>query len=148
MRLLLGSFTHNIDTKGRINVPSSFRKQLEEVVVLTIPYTQDAILIISQEEYIKRQRKFAQLPTTNKNIQKFMREIDFYTSLVGIDSHGRILIPEILREKFGLKNGEEVLILGRGENIEIWNPKQYEASFEEDDYDADEVLRELSKLGM
>lgn len=153
MKMLIGSYYHNIDSKGRISIPSNFRKQLDDQVVLTVPVTQDALMIVTEEDYEERFKKFSRIPESSKALIKIMRQIEIYSFRVSIDSHGRILIPEELRKKFNLNTGEEILILGRTDKIELWNKEAFaqevgDIDTFDDEEQEEEILERFKEYGI
>ncbi len=98
----LGRYLHQIDAKGRISLPASFRRGHE-----TEPFLRD--LVRRNPEY----RPMLLSVTANANE-------------VSLDKQGRILIPDRLRHGVGL--GSEALIVGAINKIEIWEPGRFDAS--------------------
>lgn len=49
-----------------------------------------------------------------------------FTHSTEISAQGRISIPPALRERAALQCGEQVLVAGYGESLEIWQPQRFE----------------------
>ena len=58
--------------------------------------------------------------------RNFVLEMMRHVEDVGVDSLGRILVPQSHLEIAGLAKGEEVLGLGMLDHMELWNPARYE----------------------
>lgn len=126
MKLFIGKSTHVIDAKGRVNIPSSFRKQLDDQVVLTLPITLETPIIMTPEDYSERFEELSRLSKADVNIVTYFRRMEKYTVICNIDSHGRIVIPQEVREKFSLNIGEEIHVFGHANTIELWNVDRYD----------------------
>ena len=72
------------------------------------------------------QKKVKSLPSVQ--YQYFIREIYSNTVDVQLDSQGRIVIPQFLKDKVGLD--KNALFLGVESRVEIWEPNVYEEVFE------------------
>ena len=119
--MFIGEYTHNIDEKNRFSLPARFRKALGRKVVVTrgkdhclFLYPSGTWLQISQEV-----KKLGHVETD----PRFARFTFAGAAEVEIDSLGRILIPEFLREFAELKNS--IVITGVHDRVEIWNDKRW-----------------------
>ncbi|OHA90472.1 MAG: division/cell wall cluster transcriptional repressor MraZ [Candidatus Zambryskibacteria bacterium RIFCSPLOWO2_01_FULL_48_25] len=117
----MGEYTHNIDEKNRFSLPARFRKALGRKVVVTrgkdhclFLYPSGTWLQISQEV-----KKLGHVETD----PRFARFTFAGAAEVEIDSLGRILVPEFLREFAELKNS--IVITGVHDRVEIWNDKRW-----------------------
>src|SRR3989344_1670684 len=129
--MFIGEYTHNIDEKNRFSLPARFRKALGRKVVVTrgkdhclFLYPSGTWLQISQEV-----KKLGHVETD----PRFARFTFAGAAEVEIDSLGRILVPEFLREfadlpagRQGLKNST-IVITGVHDRVEIWNEKRWGA---------------------
>ena len=52
-------------------------------------------------------------------------------SEVEYDAQGRVLLPAVLREYAGLKEGEQAVIIGASNRVEIWSPEEWAKTSEE-----------------
>ncbi|KKU49847.1 MAG: Protein MraZ [Parcubacteria group bacterium GW2011_GWA1_47_10] len=119
--MFIGEYTHNIDEKNRFSLPARFRKALGRKVVVTrgkdhclFLYPSGTWLQISQEV-----KKLGHVETD----PRFARFTFAGAAEVEIDSLGRILVPEFLREFAELKNS--IVITGVHDRVEIWNDKRW-----------------------
>lgn len=138
-----GEYSHSIDAKGRLIVPSRLRDELGENFVLT-KGLDTCLMAYASEEWDAFEAKLRELPVTNKNARKLVRHFSGGASDAESDSQGRVLIPQNLREYAGLNR--EAVFLGMGNRIEIWSKERYEA---EGTYeDMDEVASALEDMGL
>jgi MraZ protein len=112
--MLYGEHEHNLDEKGRITVPSSFRDLLTAVFVTRGP--EGCLLVFELAAWLELSRKLKK-----KSISQHVARVLFSGTQAQPDSHGRILIPAGLRAYAGLVPGEPVIVLGVGDRLEIWN---------------------------
>lgn len=119
--MLIGEYTHTVDEKNRFSLPAKFRKALGRKVVVTrgkdhclFLYPIRVWLQISEE--VKKLGHVEADP-------RYARFTFAGASEIEIDSIGRILVPEFLREFADLKN--TIVITGVHDRVEIWNDKKW-----------------------
>jgi MraZ protein len=123
-----GTFEYTIDNRGRIPIPARYRGAFSNGAVLV--ESQDGCVEVYTTEAYESEGQFLtrQRPTRKK--ARRLRRGFFGRSLdVDLDGQGRVLLPPRLRQHGDL-NGT-VLIVGRGECLEIWNPQRWAAEEEE-----------------
>ena len=136
-RSFRGESVHKVDSKGRVSIPASFRRVLEEgdpdfasskvaQVVLNYGVRQGECLegysITGMEEIDGRIRNVA-LYSEERESLEFM--FNTQSTYVQLDDTGRIVLTAKLREMFDL--GEEVIFAGMNDRFQIWQPKAFEA---------------------
>lgn len=141
--MFMGEYSHTIDAKGRLIVPSKFREQLGNEFVVTKGLDR-CLFVYSHQEWEKIVESFNSKPLTSKDARKFMRF--FFAGAVSceVDKQGRILIPTPLRTYAGLE--KDVVTIGVLNRAEIWSKELYEASSDYDDMD--EVAEHMAELGI
>ncbi len=117
--MFLGEFSHTIDDKGRLTLPSKFRAELAGGLVVTRGIDQ-CLFAFPLDEWQNLAHKVSSLPLTESQAREFRRLLFSGASDDVPDKQGRVLIPQYLREYAGL-NGE-VIVAGLNTHIEIWNP--------------------------
>ena len=120
VNMLIGTYQHNIDAKGRVILPSKFREDLGEPFYIT-KGTEGCLFVLSGESWEELQNKINAMPISKAgNLQRF-----FFSSATEVEPNlqGRVLIPEYLREFAGLT--KEVTIIGAGGRVEIWDSKKW-----------------------
>ncbi len=122
MSSFLGKHRHTLDAKGRLSIPSKFRKATGEVFVVTRGLD-GCLFLYPMDEWRRLEADLRTLRSTSENPRFFMREIAANASEVTVDSHGRVVIPSELRELAHLDG--EVLVVGAFDRIEIWNPERH-----------------------
>ena len=142
--MLIGEYSHTIDNKGRMIVPAKFRTELGERFIITKGF--DGCLYgYSLEEWKSIEEKIKTLPLiTGKDARNFTRFFFSSAILCELDSQGRILITQNLREHAGLV--KEVVVIGVSTRIEIWSKEKWEAY--NDEQDSDDIAEKMSMLGI
>ncbi len=126
-----GDYKCKVDAKGRILLPSSFRKLLvgdsEGVCVLRKNLYENCIDLYSSEAWDSLVDVIYQkVNGLSRKNAAFIREFFRDTAELSIDNSGRILIPKKFFDKVDL--GKEVMLIGQRDKIEIWNAVAYEES--------------------
>lgn len=123
--MFFGTFNHNLDNKGRMVIPSKFRKSIGESAKVYIIEGFEGCLSIYPEEHFQTLIVSTQkLQFTNSNDRAYMRTI--YASMVEIeiDSHNRLNIPKSVLDQY--KISSDVSVVGVGDHFEIWNQQAFE----------------------
>jgi MraZ protein len=118
----------NIDVKGRIVVPTRYRERLllesRGCVVLTIDTEERCLLLYPIAAWEEIESKLATLPSFNPAARRIQRLLIGHATEAEIDSHGRILLPPLLREYAGLK--KHSMLVGQGKKFELWDDKHWQ----------------------
>jgi MraZ protein len=104
--MLIGEYIHTIDEKNRISMPAKFRKELGKKIIIT-PGLGNVYLFLQ----LKNGKSFQDFQILDSDLsflkadqRSFNRYMFGRAAEVEVDSIGRILIPEFLKERIGLKN--------------------------------------------
>jgi MraZ protein len=120
-----GRYRHTIDSKGRLIFPSRLRDELEETKVLLMPSPDPCIAVwCGEARRTYEERLQAQSKASAEN-RALIRELYSFSHSDEVDKQGRISVPEELRGEMGIDR--EVVIVGAGDHVEIWDPARYEA---------------------
>jgi MraZ protein len=127
--MLLGQYTYTLDSKGRLTIPSKFREELSDRVVVTRGLDR-CLTIYPTDVWREIAQKVTALPITDPR-GRSLRRIFFADAIdAELDSQGRILIPDRLRTIGDLQLSSEVTIIGLDSFIELWNPSRWESTSE------------------
>ena len=124
--MFMGEYSHSIDAKGRLIIPSRFRDELGDDFVLT-KGLDGCLSIYPQNEWEAFEQKLRALPLTSKNARTFTRFFVASAAPCELDKQGRILVPATLREYAGLE--KDVVLTGNINRIEIWSKMCIRDSF-------------------
>ena len=144
--MLLGEYTHTIDEKNRVSLPVKFRKVLGKKVVLT-PGLDNCLFLFTEKEWQKVSSKLSEnaslLSSDMRSFTRFMYGGAFEAE---VDSIGRILIPDFLRERSALSG--KIVMIGIQNRVEIWNEKSWKEYRTKVEKNADKLAEKLSGLGI
>jgi MraZ protein len=125
--LFIGGSTVNLDTKGRLAIPTRYRADLiercEGQVVITI-HGDCFLLLYPAPVWDEIARKLVRLPNQDKRTRTLQRMTLGHATELEMDKNGRILIPPRLREFADL--GKKAVLAGTGDKFEIWNEEAWE----------------------
>ncbi|MBE6663056.1 MAG: division/cell wall cluster transcriptional repressor MraZ [Ruminococcaceae bacterium] len=120
--MLYGRYEHTVDAKNRVFVPAKYKEVLGSSFKLTCNGFTNCIMLYSEREWERFEAKIADLPTLE--FENFIRQVYSNTVDVQIDSQGRFVIPQFLKEQVGIE--KNVLFMGVGTHIEIWSQEAYQ----------------------
>lgn len=143
--MFMGQYNQKVDTKGRAIVPAKFRDEIGEQFVIT-KGLDDCIFGFPLSKWEELAEKLSNLSITDKKVRKFIRFFLAGAATLDIDKQGRVLIPQLLREFASLD--KDVIWIGAGSRIEIWNPDKLIENTEFDDDDMDDLADYMSGLGI
>lgn len=126
--LFFGSFTHSVDSKGRVIVPSTFRAKLGDTFVITVTQNFDSLAIYTEKAFLKLYKKLQQGDDLDPAIYEYKKAL-FAWSYTNqqFDAQGRALLPIELR-KIILKDAKDIKFTGIGEYIILKEQKDAEQS--------------------
>lgn len=120
--MFIGRHYHNLENKGRLAIPAPYREKLVSGGVITIGL--DGCLFLFPNSYWQElSEKLANLPLTNQMARQFTRLLVQSAVELNLDSQGRTLIPDYLKESASLK--KQVVVAGALTRIEIWDRDEY-----------------------
>lgn len=143
--MLLGEYRHNVDTKGRVSLPSKFRTDLGQYYVIT-KGLDDCLFVYSKKEWETFENKLKQLPLTSEDARTFTRFFFGGASECEVDKQGIINIPQVLREYANIK--KDVVIVGVSTRVEIWDSEKWDNYTSSDSLDVTKIVSQMSNLGI
>jgi MraZ protein len=143
--MFLGEFTHTIDEKGRLTIPSKYRLYLDEGMVVTRGLDR-CIAVYPMEAWKTLAEKIMALPSTPKPSREYSRLVFSAASDLHADRQGRILIPSVLYEYAAIDS--DAAIIGMYSRFEIWNPKHWAEHRALMEQDAEFMAERLAEHGM
>ena len=128
MNYLIGTYECKIDVKGRLLIPSAFKKQLAPVIpkgfVLKRAVFQNCLEMYPLEQWEELIKKVNSLNRFKKKNNDFIRRFTAGVKFIELDGNGRLLIPRDLIEFSNIKR--EVTLSTSVNIIEIWDKSSYE----------------------
>ena len=144
--MLIGEYNHTLDDKNRVSIPAKFRKEIGKQVVLAQGFD-NCVSVFKMNEW----KKFAdQLTSGSSGLESDRRKLNRVwfgqATQVDVDSLGRILVPEVLKERAGLKT--KVVVIGVQDRVEIWNEENWAKYKIAAEKEADVLANELGSRGL
>ena len=121
--MFFGSFAHTLDEKGRLMIPRKMREELGYKVYIMKGFD-GSLSVYNEDRYQKLVDEFSKLSFTQHNNRDYLRLQFASTYDMDVDKLGRVQIPTALLNKFNISR--EVLVLGIGDHIEVWDAKKYQ----------------------
>ena len=146
--MLIGEYIHTIDEKNRVSMPAKFRQELGKKIIIT-PGLGQCLFIFTNKEWEKVSKKLSDSDSDLSFLKADQRNFNRYmfgrAAEAEIDSIGRILIPDFLKERIGLKNS--VAIIGVKDRVEIWNEKTWSENKTVVEKQAEQLAEKLGNEG-
>ncbi len=136
--MFIGDFEHNIDKKGRIIIPVTFRKDLGDFVYVT-KGTDGCLNVYDNEQWLAILQQLNNLPTTKRDSRVYIRKISANSKKCEFDEQGRILLPTKLIDFAGLN--KKCVIIGALNHLEIWDKDKWD----QEDAATDEMYEEIAE---
>lgn len=143
--MLIGEYAHILDPKKRLSLPSKFRKELGRKVVVTRGLDH-CLFLYSLKEWEKISEKLGQLSVGHSDTRGFNRFMLSGALEVEVDSAGRILIPDFLKDF--AKLSEDVIVAGIHNRVELWDSTRWNEYKKRVEGQADELAQKLGELGV
>jgi MraZ protein len=143
--MFIGEYSHSIDPKRRLALPSKFRGELGSRVVVTRGLDR-SLFVYPMKVWEELAEKLGAMPVGESGKRSFVRLQLAGATDVELDSQGRVLIPDYLKEYAGL--GKNVVVVGLFNRLELWDETTWKSYKEEAEKNAGEVAEELGKLGV
>jgi len=129
-----GATLVNLDSKGRLSVPTRYRDQLNESasgqMVCTIDINHACLLLYPLPEWEIIEQKLSRLSSMNPQERRVQRLLLGHASECQMDSTGRLLIAPVLRQHAGLT--KEVMLVGQFNKFELWDETTWYQRVKED----------------
>ncbi|NTW30844.1 MAG: division/cell wall cluster transcriptional repressor MraZ [Candidatus Moranbacteria bacterium] len=143
--MFIGEYSHSIDPKRRLALPSKFRGELGSRVVVTRGLDR-SLFVYPMKVWEALAEKLGTMPVGEAATRSFIRLQLAGATDVELDSQGRVLIPDYLKEYAGL--GKNVVVVGLFNRLEIWGEDTWKTYKAEAEKNTDGIAEELGKLGV
>ncbi len=146
--MLRGNYTARIDSKGRLKVPTAFRRHIQEKhgpEVYVTSLTGESVRIYPLAEWEGIEQRLALLPSMDPARRKFLDRTNYFGQQAELDSQGRILIHPLLRKTAGVFG--EVAVLGYLTYLDVWELERFQQRLLADPY-TEEDEAAIARLGI
>jgi MraZ protein len=143
-----GSAPAKIDDKGRLKIPTDFRRFVEERYGPDLFVTSvlgDSALLYPLPIWEELEARLLAMPSTDRTRTRFLERVSYFGQQTRLDIQGRLLIPQILRESAGM-NGD-VVVSAQLDHLVVWNHDRFQARLAEQPFTEDD-FRALAERGI
>jgi len=143
-----GNHPTRVDEKGRLKVPSEFKRVIDEKYGQQFYITSldgKVAQVYPFEEWERIEQKLAGLSSFNPTKKKFLDRTNYYGQQVEMDGQGRLLLPQLLREAGQIKG--EVAVLGNLTYLVVRNLELFKKEIETEKFTPEDE-KTLDELGI
>jgi MraZ protein len=137
----VGEFTHALDSKGRVTIPSKWRISGGENTYLALPNPGGYITVYPPKMVDRLEQKVSEASLSDVRAQALLMELFSKAHSFGCDKQGRINLNDKLLDHAGI-NGKAVLV-GNFSAFAIWSEGRYSKRPAEDERNIFDAMREL-----
>lgn len=138
--MFIGEYHHSIDEKNRLIIPSKFREELKDEVIITRGL-ENCLFVYPKENWEKITNKLNTLPFTKKDARSFNRFFLSGAITAMFDKQGRINISSVLTDYAHLE--KECVIIGVGDRLEIWSLDKWNEFFTANEENMSDIAENL-----
>lgn len=142
--MIIGQYSYNLDPKKRLTIPTKFRSVLSDGAVLTRGID-GCLFLYPMKQWEELAEKMSKLPLSAVSARNFARVMLAGAMDVKIDSLGRILVPDYLKDYAELD--KKVVVAGLYDRIEIWSEEKWKKYGETTDAQVGNITEGLKDLG-
>ncbi|MGB6131165.1 MAG: division/cell wall cluster transcriptional repressor MraZ [Acidobacteriaceae bacterium] len=127
-----GHHPARVDEKGRLKLPAEFKRQIDEQYGVHFYITSrdgKEAEVHPLPEWEKFEEKLAAVPSFNAAKKKLLKWLNFFGQQAEMDGQGRVLLPQILRERAKLTS--DVIVYGSETHLKVANREDYDREMQE-----------------
>jgi MraZ protein len=154
MALFTDQFAHLLDDKGRLAIPAAIRDAMvesEDGVGFYAKPTQRCLELIPEKTFARMAQKAHSGLVVSNDVAKLKRLLFANTARLIPDKQGRVVIPDRFRTESApggatVRLSGEVMFVGVGDWVELWNRAEFESHLKEISYEAGSLDTAAEKL--
>ena len=127
MAFFTSEYECKLDAKGRLVLPAKIKAGLPDASGNELAIRrgfEPCLILYPMVEFKKLYSKISGLNEFNPENRKLQRNFFRTSTTVELDNNGRFLIPRAMLQYAQLE--KDVIIVGMGNKVELWNPELYE----------------------
>lgn len=117
----------NIDSKGRIAIPTKYRDEINSEhdgeLVVTVDHGEKCLVLYPMAKWLDTEQALMGLPNLSDAVRDMKRLIQGHASDVVMDGQGRIMLGISLREYAVLD--KKLIMIGLGDKFELWDEESW-----------------------
>lgn len=122
--MFVGVHERQLDPKGRVALPATFRPQLEPRCYLSIGHDK-CVDVLTAEAFEEVARDAVAKVRSGEMDRNQQRALASNTFEVSVDAQGRINVDEKLREYAGLVLNSRIVVAGSFDRVELWDSTRH-----------------------
>jgi MraZ protein len=122
--MFVGAHERQLDDKGRVALPATYRTHLGEHCYL-VKGTDKCVDVIPSEDFEQFGRELIAKVQRGELALNHQRALAASAVLAAVDKQGRVNVEEKLRTYAGLALDSQVIVAGNLTRIELWSPDRY-----------------------
>jgi MraZ protein len=123
-----GNHQTRVDEKFRLKLPAEFKRRVDEVYGPKFYITSlngESARLYPMKEWEAIEEKIVQLEPTDESREVFQRVTSYYGQTAELDSQGRLVLPQVLRQEAGLTS--DVNVLGMLTYLDVTSIERFQA---------------------
>ena len=132
--MLCGAHAINLDSKGRLAIPTKFRDRLRDEsanqLICTIDIAHPCLLLYPLNEWAEVAQRLKGLSNMHAAERRLQRLLLGHATECELDSNGRILLSPPLRHYAGLE--KKVMLVGQLNKFELWSETNWQQQINDD----------------
>lgn len=145
---LYGYRVHKLDAKSRVAIPAHMRGRLGEEFVASLGLG-DFVALYPQDQWEVLLEKVQNSKLSGEKKKTLSMYLIASADKMSLDSQGRILLSDRLKNKVNLAGEKEAVVFGNINHIEIWNSAMFEEQVSSiDKNEVIDIMDELNGIGI
>lgn len=145
---LYGYRVHKLDAKSRVAIPAHMRGRLGEEFVASLGLG-DFVALYPQDQWEALLEKVQNSKLSGEKKKTLSMYLIASADKMSLDSQGRILLSDRLKNKVNLAGEKEAVVFGNINHIEIWNSVMFEEQVSSiDKNEVIDIMDELNGIGI
>lgn len=137
--MLIGTYYHTIEEKGRVSLPKKFRDEDQSWVITR--GLDGGLFLFFKNTFFAEMEKIQKNSFTKQANRDFVRLMANEAQEIEVDDNGRIQLPDFLRATAQLT--KNVVIVGSLNRIEIWDVEKYHQYLDQITPKAEEIAEKV-----
>lgn len=138
--MLIGEYYSKIADKNRTALPKNLREYLKGDIFITRGY-EKALIVLDQQRWDRLIETIEKKPFLNRSVRDTKRFIAGSSRKLDLDSQGRFIIPENLKEYSSLD--KEIVFVGILDWIELWSIEAWNKKLKDLSENSAEIAEKL-----
>ncbi|MGJ3240807.1 MAG: division/cell wall cluster transcriptional repressor MraZ [Anaerolineae bacterium] len=122
-----GEYAHQLDSKGRLIIPSRYREKLTDDAILTRGLDRN-LVIYPQATWQTVTQQLNAMPITHPTARALRRLLFSGAVEMTLDKQGRVNVPNYLLKYASIE--DSILLVGMETFIELWQPERWQTTLD------------------